>query len=112
MKRKTPISVRIINSKSSGDMHITDAYAVAYKKSDVSTSVTEVKTERPDIYMTQNSIIVYGDIASLRIYSMDGRMVSRSDNMQVIETSHLAKGNYILTVTSKDGSRYSEKFIR
>ena len=64
------------------------------------------------MYQLDNALIVYGDMASLRIYTVGGKLVSSSRMSQYVSTANLGRGIYIVVATAKDGSRMSKKFVR
>ena len=63
------------------------------------------------MYQTDNALIVYGDIASLRLYSVEGRMAAESRMSQYISTAGLSRGVYVVVAVAKDGSRMVRKIM-
>ena len=106
------IVVRITNEKNSGDLWLTDLTIKAYK--DISSGITGTDAGRSgfDMYQLDNALIVYGDMASLRIYTVGGKLVSSSRMSQYVSTANLGRGIYIVVATAKDGTRMSKKFVR
>lgn len=106
------IVVRITNEKNSGDLWLTDLTIKAYK--DISSGITGTAAGRSgfDMYQLDNALIVYGDMASLRIYTVGGKLVSSSRMSQYVSTANLGRGIYIVVATAKDGTRMSKKFVR
>lgn len=113
MKTKSPITVRIENTRTDGgDMRISELLVSGYKKDGSGNSINNGYADELDIYQTETAMIVYGEVASLRVYNMLGGMVSNSTQMQVVDTSHLPKGVYILSIEMKDGQKASKKFVK
>ncbi len=116
-KSKTPIKVKMTNTKG-GDMYITDLSISGYKEvagdDDDPTGIdTDLATPASfDMYRTETALIVYGEIASLQIVSMNGSIAAASRNMQVVNTANLPKGIYAVVITGKDGQRKIQKFIK
>lgn len=115
-KTKSPILVKLTNTKG-GDMYITDLYVSGYKEvenddDDDPSAIDSAKEESFDMYQTETALIVYGEIASLQIVSMNGAVVSASQNMQVVGTANLSKGVYAVIIVGKDGKRSVRKFMK
>ena len=51
-------------------------------------------------------------MASLKVYSLGGTLVSESRMSQYVSTTGLPRGVYIVVATAKDGARMAKKFIR
>ena len=64
------------------------------------------------MYQTTNGLIVYGDIASLKVFSVGGQKVAESSDSQFVNTTGLVKGVYIVQIKGKDGSVVAQKFLR
>lgn len=110
-KTKSPISIQIENAKS-GDLRISEILISGYKKLDNETSIDENKADELDFYQTETSFIVFGEVASLKVYNLSGSIVASSSQMQVVDTSSLIKGAYILVVADKNGKTTSRKFMK
>ncbi len=114
---KKPITVRIENVESKGDMFLTDLTIGIFIEVDedgkpVGISTLCTNPSRPDIYQLDNAFIVYGDISRLCLYNMQGRRVAASQLSQYISTANLPRGPYILIATMKDGTTQSMKIMR
>lgn len=118
--KKLPVVIRLTNEKS-GDMFLTDLTIGTYKEVDENgdpidpssvNGVTTSKTTSYDMYQLDNAMIVYGEIASLKVYSLDGRLVSASTMSQYVSTANLNKGVYVIVATGKDGGRMTKKFMK
>ena len=107
-----PIVVKVINKLNSGDLWLTDLTIKAQK--DLSSGIGNTVADGAsfDMYQLDNALIVYGDMASLRIYSAGGTLVSESRMSQYVSTTGLPRGVYIVVATAKDGARMAKKFIR
>lgn len=110
-KTKSPITLQIENTKS-GDLRISELLVSGYEKVDDGVSINPDETHDLDIYQTETSIIVFGEIASLKVYNLSGGLVSASAQTQVVDTASLSKGVYILLITDKNGKTVSRKFVK
>ena len=117
---KKPIAVKLTNN-GGGDMYLTDLTLGVYQEVDedgnpIVTGIEQVEKESAtktyQMYQTTNGLIVYGDIASLNVFSADGKMVAGSTDSQFVNTSALVKGMYIVLIKGKDGSTGAQKFLR
>ena len=117
---KKPIVVTLTN-KGGGDMYLTDLTLGVYQEVDedgnpIVTGIEQVEKESAkkiyQMYQTTNGLIVYGDIASLNVFSADGKKVAGSTDSQFVNTSALVKGMYIVLIKGKDGSTVAQKFLR
>lgn len=117
---KKPIVVKLTNN-GGGDMYLTDLTLGVYQEVDedgnpIITGIEQVEkegaTKTYQMYQTTNGLIVYGDIASLNIFSADGKKVAGSTDSQFVNTSVLVKGMYIVLIKGKDGSTVAQKFLR
>lgn len=112
-KTKVPVSVQVVNSRSDGgDMRISELLLSGYKKIENNSSLNLNDDDNMDMYQTSNALIVYGEISSLDVFSISGKRVSGSQNMQVVDISSLSKGVYIVTVRGKNGKIQNRKFIK
>lgn len=114
-----PIVIRLVNKEDKGDMFLTDLtlgckYEVDENGDPVETGITNTTSQETgfDIYQLDNALIVYGDMASIKVYTVGGTLVAESAMSQYVSTSGLARGVYVVVATAKDGSRMSKKFIR
>lgn len=115
-KTKSPVLVKLTNMKG-GDMYITDLSVSGYKEvendDDDPTNIQNGTAQASfDMYQTETALIVYGEIASLKVISMNGGIVAASQNMQVVNTANLPKGIYAIIITGKDGQRKVQKFFK
>ncbi|MBO5062655.1 MAG: right-handed parallel beta-helix repeat-containing protein [Prevotella sp.] len=115
---KKPVTVRICNVLTKGDMYLTDLTLKSYIEVDEDGNpiTTGIGTVSPvvkgfDMYQTDNALIVYGNIASLRLYSVEGRMAAESRMSQYISTAGLSRGVYVVVAVAKDGSRMVRKIM-
>ena len=108
---KKPVKMKFINTSTSGGIRIYDFYVKTY---DVSSAVKDIRTPETDfqMYQTEAALIVYGDIAELKVFNLSGNVVAESTLSQVVETNSLNKGIYIVRITDKTGKVASQKFIR
>lgn len=109
-KSKSPITIQIDNTKS-GDLRISEILISGYKKEGTS-SIEEGAVEDFDIYQTETALIVYGEIASLKVYNLSGRAVASSENMQVVDIASIPNGVYVVLIKDKNGKTASRKFIK
>lgn len=61
---------------------------------------------------TQAGLIVYGDIAELKVFDTAGNKVAASQLSQFVNLSHVGKGVYIVQIKTKDGRTASRKIMR
>lgn len=96
---KKPIVVSLTNN-GGGDMYLTDLTLGVYQEVDedgnpIVSSIDQVEKESAtktyQMYQTTNGLIVYGDIASLLVYSTDGKKVAGSTDSQFVNTSALSR---------------------
>ena len=118
---KKPIVVRLTNTKG-GKMYLTDLTLGVYEEIDedgnpiisgikqVTNNSTAQKTYQ--MYQTTNGLIVYGDIAALKVFGVGGQKVAESSDSQFVNTTGLVKGVYIVQIKGKDGSVVAQKFLR
>lgn len=113
IKTKEPVTIRFYNHKSSGNIQVTDAYISVYKKINDETSLPKNNVNAGlDMYVAGNSLIVYGEYASLKVIDTTGKIVAQSQNMQVVDISHLPQGVYMVAAHNKEGKVLKDKFIR
>ena len=117
--KKEPIVLRISNTANKGDMFLTDLTLGVYQEVDEEGSpiATRIKTAassaRHDIYPLDDALIVYGAIASLRLFTPDGRRVGGSEGSQYVSTSSVAKGQpFVVVVRDCDGSVEVRKLVK
>lgn len=114
---KKPIVIRLTNTKG-GDMYLTDLTLSVYEEvddngdpiTDINNTVT--KNNSYTLYQTENGLIVYGDIASLRIVTPDGKTLTQSELSQFVNTSSLSHGTYLVVIKDKNGKQTVQKFVR
>lgn len=111
---KQPIVVRIINEATGGEIRLYDLWIKVFDEGGSTAIDAPQEAEKPefDIYQTETALIVYADVASMKLYSMSGQLVSQSAFSQVINTAGLANGVYALLVTTKDGKTTSLKVYK
>ena len=117
---KKPIVVTLTNN-GSGDMYLTDLALGVYQEVDedgnVITGIHHVasapKTQKSyQMYQTANGLIVYGEIASLQVFSVGGQKLAESSDSQFVNVTRLPKGVYVVKIIGKDGSQSAQKFLR
>ena len=108
---KSPITVTFTNMATSGGIRMYDFYVKVY---DTQTAVQSPNAEQPtfSLAQTESALIVYGDIAQLKVYSLSGSVVAQSILSQVVNTHNLAKGIYIVQIQDKTGRVVTQKFIK
>ena len=107
-----PVTIRFVNTSSSGGIRMYDFFARTY---DVTSDVpkTEVTKTNYRMYQTETALIVYADeVSSLKVYNINGSVVSQSFMSQIVNVSNLAGGVYLVEIETRDGSRVVQKFIR
>lgn len=117
---KKPIVVTLTNN-GGGDMYLTDLTLGVYQEVDedgnVITGIHHVasapKTQKSyQMYQTANGLIVYGEIASLQVFSVGGQKLAESSDSQFVNVTRLPKGVYVVKIIAKDGSQSAQKFLR
>ena len=117
---KKPIVVTLTNN-GGGDMYLTDLTLGVYQEVDedgnVITGIHHVasgpKTQKSyQMYQTANGLIVYGEIASLQVFSVGGQKLAESSDSQFVNVTRLPKGVYVVKIIGKDGSHSAQKFLR
>ena len=117
---KKPIVVTLTNN-GGGDMYLTDLTLGVYQEVDedgnVITGIHHVasapKTQKSyQMYQTANGLIVYGEIASLQVFSVGGQKLAESSDSQFVNVTRLPKGVYVVKIIGKDGSQSAQKFLR
>ncbi len=113
---KKPIVITLTNTKG-GDLYLTDLTLGIYEEVDedgnVITGINHAKNGKVHtLYQTDNGLIVYGDIASLRILSTDGKTLAQSEQSQFVNTSALPHGTYLVAIKDKYGRLSIQKFVR
>ncbi|MDD3320309.1 MAG: right-handed parallel beta-helix repeat-containing protein [Paludibacter sp.] len=108
---KKPVTIKFINTTSSGGIRMYDFYVQTYDVPSVIESVKVQETQFP-MYQTETALIVYGEISSLKVFNLSGRLVSESIMSQLVETNKLNKGVYLVQVKDKAGRIINQKFIK
>ena len=108
---KSPITVTFTNTVTTGGIRIYDFFVRIY---DVKTAVQQVKADVVTfpMYQTESALIVYGDLAQLKVYSVSGTVLKQSILSQVVDTHDLNAGVYIVQITDKTGRTANQKFIK
>ncbi|MDR0413565.1 MAG: T9SS type A sorting domain-containing protein [Dysgonamonadaceae bacterium] len=107
---KKPVVVRFVNTASGGGLRIYDLFIRVYDGD--FTGIPEVKEPvayKP--YQTETALVVNGNIASLKLFSLSGQLVSQSTLSQTVNTAGITKGIYLLQIAGKDGNRNTLKVI-
>lgn len=99
---KKPVTIKFINTTSSGGIRIYDFYIKTY---DVETSLESFRKATTDfsMYQTETALIVYGDMASLKVYALSGMLVAQSTRSQIVDTSRLQSGVYLVRMEDSHG---------
>lgn len=108
-----PIVVRI-SSTGSNDVYMTSLTLNGFEAADPQAvdAISSAKTPAADWFFTQNGVIVYGDMAAIHVYDLNGRQVAQSQLSQFCNLSGLDSGLYVVKATAKDGTESSIKFLR
>jgi hypothetical protein len=108
-----PIVVRL-NSIGSNDVYLTDLTLNGFEelKDDVTGISAVTATDKPDIQVTANGIIVYGDVAAIQVFNSAGQQVAQSSLSQFCNLSSLEKGIYVVKALMKDGITSQVKVMR
>lgn len=109
---KKPVTVKFINTSTSGGIRMYDFFVKTY---DVISNVPKVDAAKPTyrMYQTETALIVYAeDVASLKVYNLNGSVVSQSFMSQIVNTANLNSGVYMVEIETRDGNRAVQKFIR
>jgi hypothetical protein len=108
---KKPVTIKFINTTSSGGIRMFDFFIKVY---DVPSAISQVQAQKAffPMYRTQSGLIVYGDMANLKVYNISGSIVSQSVFSQFVDTHNLNAGVYIVQITDKTGRTASQKFIK
>ncbi len=108
---KKPITIKFINTGTTGGIRMYDFYVKTY---DVPSAVPQVQAQKNLFPMsqTESGLIVYGDMANLKIYNISGSIVSQSVFSQFVDTHNLNSGVYIVKITDKTGRTANQKFIK
>jgi len=106
------ITIRLKNEATSGEVRMYDMYAEVYDKGGHTDGLEQIgAAARPlDIYMTETYLIVEGgEVASLSLYDMHGRLVRGSCRSRLCNTVGLPAGMYVLAVTMPTGKAVCRK---
>ena len=108
---KKPITIKFINTSSSGGIRMYDFFVKTYDVPGEVNSVNTPKVNYP-MYQTETALIVYGDIAQLKVYTLSGSVVAQSQHSRVISTSNLSYCAYLVQITDKEGRISTQKFVK
>ena len=111
---KSPISVTFTNMATGGGIRIYDFYVKVYDTTSTTTAVENAGSQKGtySMYQTESGLIVYGDIAQLKVYSLSGTVVTQSILSQFVDTHTLNAGVYIVQILDKTGRTTTQKFIK
>lgn len=100
-----PITIRLTNKSSSGEVRMYDMYAKIYDKGNhASTLVSPDVMSRLTIYKTSTAIVVQGDdVRSVVVYGMQGEQLRRSLHSSVCSVAGLPTGIYLVVITCAEG---------
>lgn len=118
---KKEIVIKLTNTKG-GDMYLTDITLGYYREVDengdpIATAINVIKVDdaqaqKYDVYQTQGGLIVYGQINSLTVVNLAGRVVAKSEQQQFVNTSALPKGLYIVVIRDQAGNTSAQRFLK
>ena len=108
---KKPITVKFTNTATTGGIRMYDFYVKTYDVSSAVDKVTTAKVTFP-MYQTETALIVTGDIAQLKVYSLSGVVNAQSEFSQIVNTNHLKSGIYIVQIKDKTGRTATQKFVK
>ena len=111
IKSKSPITVRFYNHKSSGNIQVTDIFLSTYERI-IPSSIDVEEYDELEFYQTNNTLIVYGDYESIKLYDINGRVVKSTFRSQVINTSDLPGGNYFIVAKEMNGTFLNARFVK
>ena len=108
---KKPVTMKFINTSTSGGIRIYDFFVKTY---DVSSDAKNIEAPKStfQMYQTESALIVYGEVAKLKVYNLSGALVAQSTLSQIVETNKLNNEVYIVQITDKTGRIASQKFIK
>lgn len=108
---KKPVTIKFINTTSSGGIRIYDFFLKTY---DLGTGLTlpQKETSAFPMYQTESALIVYGDIARLQVFTMSGNLVAQSTRSRIVDTNRLSAGVYLVKIEDAQGKVVLEKFIK
>jgi hypothetical protein len=109
---KKPVTVKFVNTSTSGGIRMYDFFVKTY---DVTSDVPKVDAAKLTyrMYQTETALIVYAeDVASLKVFNLNGSVVSQSFMSQIVNTTNLYSGVYMVEIETRDGNRAVQKFIR
>ncbi len=125
---KKHVVVKICNTRSDGgNFNIHDILAVTYADLEPETvdpegtptesgysAIENIQQEMIsfDFYQTETGLVVYGDVASLKIFNLSGQIVTQSAMSQFVGTQQLAKGVYVICIVDKMGNKEVKKFVK
>lgn len=109
---KNPVTLKFINTSSSGGIRMYDFFVKVY---DVTLDVPQMEVPKPAyrMYQTETALIVYAeDVLQLNVFNLNGSLVAQSHMSQVINTSALNSGIYLVEIALRDGRKVVQKFVR
>ena len=108
---KSPVTVTLTNLATSGGIRIYDFYVKVY---DMQTAVQQVGADKTTylLYQTESALLVSGNIAQLKVYSLSGVLLKQSIMSQLVDTHDLNAGIYIVGIQDKNGNTSNQKFIK
>lgn len=109
---ESPIKITFVNPVDGGGTRIYDFFIRVYDKTVSTIDDEKVKESDLSVHQTETSLIVYGDMRSIKVYSLSGNLVAQSQMSQIVNVSHLNKGVYIVQASTKDGKILSQKIMR
>lgn len=128
MVSKSPTKVVFKSvSSNSGNVNIHDIYLASFAEPVVESSdpagepsgtpiINSVEAISQELfyslYQTGTALVVQGEIAAIELLDINGRVVAQSQQSQVVETSALNKGVYIVRILGRSGQKAVEKIIR
>jgi hypothetical protein len=108
---KKPVTVKFTNTATTGGIRMYDFFVKTY---DVPSAIDKVVAPKMSftMYQTETALIVSGEIARLKVYSLSGTLVAQSELSQIVTTNQLQSGVYVVHIQDKNGGVATQKFIK
>lgn len=108
---KKPVTVKFTNTATSGGIRMYDFYVKTYDVPSAIENVESPKITFP-MFQTETSLIVNGEIAKLKVYSLSGTVVAQSKLSQIVTIGNLPAGVYVVQIQNKEGRTATQKFVK
>jgi len=109
---QSPVTVIFTNLGTSGGIRIYDFMIRVYDSVATAFNDIQLKEKTYNLYQTETALIVYGDMARLTVYSLQGRIVAQSSNSQVVDIHQLPAGVYVVRMEDNSGDCSTGKFVK